>query len=56
MRFLQDSDPEKTIKDLILISKPKLNERTIFIYPEGILPRVSLQNIQNYKHLISNHF
>ncbi len=56
MRFLQDSDPEKTIKDLILISKPKLNERTIFIYPEGILPSVSLQNIQNYKHLISNHF
>ena len=56
MRFLQESDPEKTIKDLILISKPKLNERTIFIYPEGILPGVSLQNIQNYKDIISNHF
>ncbi len=56
MRFLQESDPEKTIKDLILISKPKLNERTIFIYPEGILPGVSLQNIRNYKDIISNHF
>ena len=56
MRFLQESDPKKTIKDLILISKPKLNERTIFIYPEGILPSISLQNIQNYKHIISEHF
>ena len=56
MRFLQDSDPKKTIKDLILISKPKLNERTIFIYPEGILPSISLQNIQNYKDIFSKHF
>ena len=40
-RFYNDTDPISVIDDLIKISSPQYNEKTIFIWPEGILPEIS---------------
>ena len=55
-RFFQNEEPEDTILDLIEISKPNKLENTIFIYPEGVLSNIYLQDIKNYKYIFSNHF
>ncbi len=55
-RFYGDADPIQVIKDLIKISEPKNDEKTIFIWPEGILPEISKDQLQEYKWLFENEF
>tara|TARA_B100001057_G_scaffold41418_1_gene37130 strand:- start:90 stop:1634 length:1545 start_codon:yes stop_codon:yes gene_type:complete len=55
-RFYDDIDPVSVIKDLIRISSPQDNEKTIFIWPEGILPVISKNELQEYKWLFENKF
>ena len=55
-RFYSDIEPTSVIKDLVKISSPQKNERTIFIWPEGILPEISKDQLQEYKWLFENKF
>ena len=55
-RFYSDTEPDSVIKDLIKISSPQKNERTIFIWPEGILPEISKDQLQEYEWLFENKF
>ncbi len=55
-RFYNDTDPISVINDLIKISSPQKNEKTIFIWPEGILPEISKKQLKEYKFLFENEF
>ena len=55
-RFYKNINPESIIKDLIKISDPNPNEKTIFVWPEGILPSISQEKINGYKLLFNNKF
>ena len=55
-RFYNDVEPVSIIEDLIKISSPQKNEKTIFIWPEGILPEISKNQLQEYNWLFENKF
>ena len=55
-RFYLDIDPVSVIEDLIKISNPNLNEKTIFVWPEGILPKISQQELIEYSWLFKKKF
>ena len=55
-RFYLDIDPVSVIKDLVEISNPNLNEKTIFVWPEGILPKISQQELIEYNWLFKKRF
>ncbi len=55
-RFYNNTDPISVINDLIKISSPQDNEKTIFIWPEGILPEISKDQLKEYKFLFENEF
>ena len=55
-RFYLDVDPIIIIKDLIKLSKPDLNEKTIFVWPEGIIPDITRENLVEYKWLFNENF
>ena len=55
-RFYNDVEPISIIEDLIKISSPQKNEKTIFIWPEGILPEISKDQLQEYNWLFENKF
>ena len=55
-RFYKDTEPVSVITDLIEISSPQNNEKTIFIWPEGILPNISQDQLKEYKFLFENEF
>ena len=55
-RFYKDTDPISVIDDLIKISSPQNNEKMIFIWPEGILPDISKDQLKEYKFLFENEF
>jgi apolipoprotein N-acyltransferase len=59
-RFYSNIDTVSVIEDLLKISNPKQNEKTIFIWPEGILPDISQEELIEYnwlfdKKLNENH-
>jgi len=55
-RFYVNIDPVSVIKDLIEISKPKINEKTIFIWPEGIIPNITQEELIEYDWLFDKKF
>ena len=55
-RFYKDTDPISVINDLIKISSPQSDEKTIFIWPEGILPNISKDQLKEYKFLFEKDF
>ena len=55
-RFYSNIDPVSVIKDLIDISDPNKNEKTIFVWPEGILPDISQKELVEYKWLFEKSF
>ena len=55
-RFYNNLDPISVIKDLIEISSPQKKEKTIFIWPEGILPGISQNQLAEYKWLFEEKF
>ena len=55
-RFYQNVDSISIIEELIGISKPNLNDKTIFVWPEGILPDISQKNLNEYKWLFNEKF
>ena len=55
-RFFQNEEPEETILDLIKLSKPNNLENTVFIFPEGVLSNIYLQDLKNYSYIFSENF
>ncbi len=55
-RFYNNIDPISAIKDLIELSSPERNEKIIFIWPEGILPGISQEQIIKYNWLFNDKF
>ncbi len=55
-RFFQNESPEETIFDLIKLSEPDKLEKTIFIFPEGVLSNIYLQDLKNFNYIFSENF
>ncbi len=55
-RFYNNIDPVTAIEELIEISSTKKNEKIIFIWPEGIIPGISQDQLKEYKWLFENKF
>ena len=55
-RFYSEVDPVAIIRDLIKISKPDQNAKTIFIWPEGIVPDITQGSLVEYKWLFEENF
>ena len=55
-RYYQNVDSIKIIQDLIDLSNPNLKEKTIFVWPEGILPDISQDELIDYSWLFKKKF
>ena len=55
-RFYLNIDPVSVINELIEISEPEKDDKTIFIWPEGILPDVSQEELVEFKWLFEDTF
>ena len=44
--FIQTLDDEEIFIKLIDLSNPNLEENTIFIWPEGVVPNLNLKKIK----------
>ena len=55
-RFLTYQDPESFISELIDLAKPQKSEKTIFLFPEGILSSIYLKDLKKYSKIFSNNF
>ena len=43
-RFFQNEDPNIIIEELIQLSEPEKIKKTLFVFPEGILPNIYLED------------
>jgi len=55
-RFYIDIEPKSVINDLIKISSPQDDEKIIFLWPEGIIPGISKDQLIEYSQLFSENF
>ena len=55
-RFYLDVDPVSVIKELINVSNPNDKEKMIFVWPEGILPKIPQDELVEYSFLFDNRF
>ena len=53
--FFDGTDPSLVIKDLAELGNID-NRDTVYIYPEGILPSINLNEIQDYSSVFKNYF
>ena len=54
--FLKNENNDVTIKKLIELSNPQFDQKTIFIWPEGMLSSMYLSEIKKYKKIFSESF
>ena len=55
-RYFEDESPEKIILELVELSQPNNLEKTIFVFPEGVLSKVHLQDLKNYRYIFSENY
>ena len=55
-RFLTIQDPELSITELIDLSEPNNSEKLIFIFPEGVIPNINLNELELFKKLFSKKY
>ncbi len=55
-RYFQNENPSEFISELINISDPNPSNKTIFIFPEGILSSIYFDDLKNFKDLFLNNF
>ncbi len=55
-RFYSNINSASVIEDLIKISSPEPTEKTIFVWPEGILPDINQENLNDYNYLFKEKF
>ena len=56
--YSSNVDEYSIIKNLVNLSDPKryFGEKTIFIWPEGVLPSTNMNNVNSYKEIFSKNF
>jgi len=55
-RFFGNEESPTILNELIKLSDPNTLENTIFVFPEGILTSVYLEDLKRYKKLFKNNF
>ena len=55
-RFYSNVEPVLVMEELIKISKPDATEKTIFVWPEGIIPDILQDELTQYKWLFNKNF
>jgi len=55
-RYFENESPEKIILELIKISNPNDLKKTIFIFPEGVLPNIYLEDLKNYSYIFEENY
>jgi len=55
-RFFEEENPEKIISELVQLSEPNYNEKTIFIFPEGAFSSIYLEDLKNYNYIFSENY
>ena len=55
-RFYSNTNTVSVIKDLIKLSSPDSSKKIIFVWPEGILPNISKEELKQYSSLFHQNF
>ena len=55
-RFYGNTETISVINELIELSEPDLNTKTLFIWPEGIIPNINQSQLEEFKHLFIDKF
>ena len=55
-RFLLNQDTEKNINELIALSNPNNDKKTIFIFPEGIITSIYFKDLKLFKNIFKRKF
>ena len=55
-RFYKNIDTLAVLNELIKISEPNLNEKTLFIWPEGIIPNIDQSELSEFQFLFKEKF
>ncbi len=55
-RFYGNTDTSSVVLDLIELSEPNLNSKTLFIWPEGIIPNTNQSELKNFEFLFNKDF
>jgi len=55
-RFFEDESPDKIILELVKLSDPNNLKKTIFIFPEGVLSNIYLEDLKNYSYIFSENY
>ena len=55
-RYFEDESPEKIISELVELSQPNNLKKTIFIFPEGALSNIYLEDLKNYSYIFSKNY
>ena len=55
-KFYSDINPINIIEDLVKISSPEANEKTIFVWPEAIIPDISKEELNEYSWVLKKKF
>ncbi len=55
-RYFENESTEKMILELINLSKPQVSEQTVFIFPEGVLSNIYLEDLKNYKYIFEKNY
>ena len=55
-RYFENENPEKIISEIVELSRPNNLEKTIFIFPEGVLSNIYLEDLKNYSYIFSENY
>ena len=55
-RYFEGESAEKIILELVKLSQPNNLEKTIFIFPEGILSSIYLEDLKYYSYIFSKNY
>ena len=55
-RYYKDIQTEVIINELIELSSPSQDEKILFIWPEGIIPNIYLDELKEFNYLFLNDF
>ena len=55
-KFINVKNTDKIIKKLVDLSNPQFDQKTIFIWPEGMFPFIYLNELKKFKKIFSESF
>ena len=55
-RFYKNLDVTSVIQELIEVSNPEITKKTVFVWPEGIIPNISQNEMTQFEELFRENF